>query len=59
MAQIPYLVSNIGVQEIMGSWPVEWHEPMKLSVGTSKGAESFVVKSTAVQKCKEEKPKVA
>ena len=45
---LPYLVSEIDVQEVVGYWPEKWHEPMTLNVGTRK-----VIEISTAQKRKD------
>ena len=42
LACIAYLVSEKDVQEVVAYWPLKWHEPTMVDVGTKKDGESFV-----------------
>lgn len=41
--QFPYLLSETDVHEIIGLWPTKWCTLSELDIGTSTGAESFIV----------------
>lgn len=48
--KIPYLVSETNVQDIVGSYRVEWCGPTHIGVGTSKGGKSSPTQRRATQK---------